>query len=151
MFGGHAQGAAESLEDRFALVVRVLAAQVVDVQRDQGMVDEALEKLARQIDVELADVRELSARPPQVETAFVVVPAGAVGGVAARLAADTMATDARAVAAVLAAERRLGRSAQEMPHNNKGYDILSTPAPAEDGSRGPSIFIEVKGRIAGAD
>ncbi|MBB4136227.1 helicase-related protein [Gordonia humi] len=100
---------------------------------------------------ELADERALSARPPRVETAFVVVPAGFVGGDVARHAADTMATDARAVAAVLAAEHRLGRSAEEMPHNNKGYDVLSTPAPLPDGSRPPSIFIEVKGRIVGAD
>ncbi|MCF8610755.1 DUF3883 domain-containing protein [Gordonia sp. HY285] len=100
---------------------------------------------------ELADERALAARPPRVETAFMVVPAGFVGGDVGRYAADTMVTDARAVAAVLAAEHRLGRSAEEMPHNNKGYDVLSTPARSSDGSRPPSIFIEVKGRIAGAD
>ena len=45
----------EGLEHRLALVVRVLAAQVVDVQRDQRVVGEALEELVGQLDVEAAD------------------------------------------------------------------------------------------------
>jgi hypothetical protein len=44
----------------------------------------------------------------------------------------------------MAAERRLGRQPHEMPPNNKGYDIESRDA---DGL----WFIEVKGRIVGAD
>ena len=48
----HAQRARERLEHRLALVVRVVAAQVVDVQRHQRVVDEALEELVRQVDVE---------------------------------------------------------------------------------------------------
>src|SRR3546814_14289470 len=36
---------------------RVAATQIVDVQRHLGVVDEALEELAEQIDVELADPR----------------------------------------------------------------------------------------------
>ena len=57
----HAQRARERLEDRLALVVRVVAAQVVDVHRRQRVVDEALEELVREVDVELADpgAREL--------------------------------------------------------------------------------------------
>lgn len=47
--------------------------------------------------------------------------------------------------AVLAAEQALGRNPVEMPHNNTGYDIHSTT------SDGQSVFIEVKGRIAGAE
>ena len=56
-FGGHAQRAREGLENRLALVMGVVAAQVVDVQRHLRMVDEALEELVRQVDVELADHR----------------------------------------------------------------------------------------------
>jgi hypothetical protein len=37
--------------------VRVVAAQVVDVQRDLRVVDETLEELVHQVDVELADER----------------------------------------------------------------------------------------------
>src|SRR3546814_5827188 len=38
-------------------MLRVFAAQIVDMQRDQGVIDEALEKLASQVHIELADVR----------------------------------------------------------------------------------------------
>ena len=44
----------------------------------------------------------------------------------------------------MAAERSLGRSPQEMPHSNPGFDISST-----DGA-GNRFLIEVKGRIEGA-
>ena len=40
-------------------MVRVLAAQVIDVQSHQRMVDEALEKFMRQIDIESTDHRAL--------------------------------------------------------------------------------------------
>src|SRR4051812_14677931 len=50
-----AQGAAECLERSFRLVVRVVAFEIVDVQGDQRVVDEALKKFAHQIDIELAD------------------------------------------------------------------------------------------------
>ena len=35
--------------------MRIFAAQVVEVQRDEGVVDEALEEFVHQVDVELAD------------------------------------------------------------------------------------------------
>src|SRR5690349_6325722 len=66
---GHAQCAAESLVHRFHLMMRVQAAQVVDMQRNAGMIDEAAEKFDREIDVERADARtrerhvEFEARP----------------------------------------------------------------------------------------
>ncbi|WP_341257548.1 helicase-related protein [Gordonia malaquae] len=100
---------------------------------------------------ELEDDRALSARPPKIESAFVVIPAGMVGGDASRYASDSTLTDARAVAAVLAAERALGRTPTEMAHNNPGYDILSLPPVGSDGARPRSVFIEVKGRVEGAD
>ncbi|WP_161896306.1 helicase-related protein [Gordonia spumicola] len=100
---------------------------------------------------ELADDRALSARPPRIESAFVVIPAGMVGGAVGRHAADSTATDERAVTAVLAAEHGLGRAPTEMAHNNPGFDILSVPPVGADGSRPKSVFIEVKGRIAGAE
>jgi hypothetical protein len=45
----------------------------------------------------------------------------------------------------MAAERKLGRDPLEMPPNNKGYDIESKD------SDGTIWFIEVKGRVAGAE
>jgi hypothetical protein len=50
-----------------------------------------------------------------------------------------------AVEAVLAAEVALGRSPTEMARNNKGFDIKSKRP------NGDLVFIEVKGRIEGAD
>ena len=49
-------------------------------------------------------------------------------------------TDRRAVDAVLAAERALGRDPDEQAHNNPGFDILS-----EDPATAIVYFIEVKG------
>lgn len=82
---------------------------------------------------------------------MLVIPAGMVGGRVADFARDTAVTERRAVDAVLAAERALGREPEEMPHNNKGYDIRSVPAPDADGVRGPTVTIEVKGRVEGAE
>ena len=68
-------------------------------------------------------------------------------------AADGTETDRRAVTAVLAAERTLGREPFEMVHNNEGYDVRSVllePIPLRDESLSHTIFIEVKGRITGA-
>ncbi|WP_233266803.1 helicase-related protein [Tomitella fengzijianii] len=62
-----------------------------------------------------------------------------------RHAVDTVTSDRRAVAMVLAAERALGRTPEEMPHNNPGFDIRSTTAD------GRTLLIEVKGRVMGAD
>ncbi|GAA4400063.1 helicase-related protein [Tsukamurella soli] len=105
-------------------------------------------ELERRLTTRLADLdaqARLSARPPVLTGAAVVIPAGLVGGEFGRYARDTAATERRAVDLVLAAEREIGRVPVEMPHNNKGYDVMST---APDGSR---VFIEVKGRVSGAD
>ena len=53
----HAQRATEGLEHGFDLVVGVGATQVVDVQADQGVIDEALEEFLEQIHIETADHR----------------------------------------------------------------------------------------------
>lgn len=54
---------------------------------------------------------------------------------------ETDEVDRRGVALAMEAERRLGRSPVEMPHNNKGFDIESCDA------HGSTFFIEVKSRI----
>ena len=51
-------------------------------------------------------------------------------------------TDRRAVAAVMKAERALGRVPEEQAHGNPGYDVLST-----DPATGTCYFIEVKGHL----
>jgi superfamily II DNA or RNA helicase len=108
--------------------------------------------LERRLERRLAELdadEGVIARPPAVSAAALVVPQGLLDQllgvpIAARFAPDTTETDRRAVAAVMAAERALGRDPRELPHNNPGYDIRSFYP------NGHSLFIEVKGRISGA-
>ncbi len=113
------------------------------------------EDLERRLEARMADLdraAHLHARTPVVAAVALVVPQGLVerlsGTTAPAIspyARDTAEVDRRAVAAVLAAERALGREPEVMPHNNPGFDIRSrTPD-------GHWVFIEVKGRILGAD
>ncbi|HEV2070244.1 MAG TPA: helicase-related protein [Acidimicrobiales bacterium] len=113
--------------------------------------DELEARLKRRID-ELDAQRQLAPMPPVVAGGALIVPAGLLASlegtsedVIGHHAAERAATERAAVDAVLAAERRLGRNPQEMPPNNKGYDIESRE---HDGTL---LFIEVKGRVAGAD
>ena len=93
---------------------------------------------------ELAKEAELVNHPPQVVAAALVIPQGLLDGLAgtepSMTPGDTTETDRRAVAAVMAAERRLGREPEEQEHNNPGFDILS-----RDPDTGRQFFIEVKG------
>ena len=115
--------------------------------RARQRADEAAERLERR-EKELAQQRKLSARQPRVAGGALVVPAGLLarlgGAEISTHARDTIRTDKLAVAAVLQAERDLGRNPTEMPHNNKGYDIQSRSADNH------LLFIEVKGRVEGA-
>jgi superfamily II DNA or RNA helicase len=119
---------------------------------------ETAEKRARDLERRLEKrLEELTANemlrplPPVVTGGALVVPHGAIERLAgqrnqptATYAKDTAEVDRRAVATVMRAERSLGREPQEMPHSNPGYDVRSlTPD-------GHWVFIEVKGRIAGA-
>lgn len=94
---------------------------------------------------------QLAPRAPLVVGAALVLPAGLVHPLTQPVHATnhpiaTEEVERRAVDAVLAAEARLGRASQEMPHNNPGYDVRSTGPAADE-----ILFIEVKGRIEGAD
>ena len=59
--------------------------------------------------------------------------------------ADRERTDRLAVAAVMEAERKLGREPTEMPHHHPGYDIES-----KDPNTNQLLFIEVKGKSPNA-
>jgi Helicase conserved C-terminal domain/Domain of unknown function (DUF3883) len=110
--------------------------------------------LERRLEKRLADLdrdEELIARPPVISASTLVIPQGLLDKLLgrvpdpARTARDTALSERRAVDAVLAAERVLGRAPEEMAHNNPGYDIRSrTP-------EGHWIFVEVKGRVLGAE
>lgn len=100
---------------------------------------------------ELDREEQLQALPPVLVGGALVVPAGLLARLRGEREASpeayalrTAEVECRAVDAVLAIERRLGRDPLEMPHSNPGYDIRSTD------TDGHLSFIEVKGRIAGA-
>ena len=92
---------------------------------------------------------QLATRLPSIVAAALVLPfVGHVEEVPATSpmrAVETQEVERRGVDAVLAAERALGRVPTEMPHNNKGYDVRSVRG--DD----PTIFLEVKARIEGAE
>ena len=116
-----------------------------------------LERRAEDLDARLAARlrnlaldAELTLKPPHVAGVALVVPLSAVtaGDAPAEpdgRARETREVERRAVDAVLAAEKALGREPEEMPVNNPGYDIRTT---APDGH---VVFIEVKGRLSGAE
>lgn len=95
----------------------------------------------RELDIEA----DLVNHAPTVVAAALVIPQGLldrIQGVEPVEVDPEIAkkTDRRAVAAVLAAERSLGREPVEQDHNNPGFDILST-----DPATGIVYQIEVKG------
>ena len=111
--------------------------------------DELLARLERRMD-ELERERHVSTIPPTVIGGAVVIPQGLLDQLSGETTAEVEALDREridqlAVAAVMNAERRLGRQPREMPHENPGYDIES-----KDPSNNSLLFIEVKGKAAGA-
>ncbi|MCL4290752.1 MAG: DEAD/DEAH box helicase [Thermoleophilia bacterium] len=120
--------------------------------RARQRADDLQARLKRRIG-ELDQERQLSPLPPVVAGGALVIPRGLIErlrgsrqGEPAAHAKDRERVERIAVDAVLAAERALGRIPEEKPRNNPGFDILSRPP---DGGR--LLFIEVKGRVAGAD
>jgi superfamily II DNA or RNA helicase len=114
--------------------------------RARARADEFEARLARrraELDLE-ATVQN---NPPTVIGAALIVPQTLLdtlgtGTTPVSTTGDTKETDRRAVAAVMAAERALGRHPTEMDHNNPGFDIDSV-----DPVTGIHYFIEVKGHL----
>lgn len=112
------------------------------------------ERLKRRL-LELDLDERLLPRPPHVAGGALVLPQGLVDRLLGRpvdsaeitaVTRDTAAVERRAIMTVIEAEQRLGRQPEEMPPNNKGFDLRSWTA---DGKG--VVHLEVKGRIAGAD
>ena len=98
---------------------------------------------------ELDREAQISALPPVVLGGLMVVPAGLVAAMTGRQApdhpVDTQIAAARARAIVMEAERALGFDPTDRELEKLGYDIESRV------SGGRLRFLEVKGRVAGAD
>jgi SNF2 family DNA or RNA helicase len=105
-------------------------------------------RLEKRLD-ELRLERQLSPLPPVVLGGLLVVPIGLLNGIAGRptvaVSPDTLASAARARAAIMEVERRLGFDPVDKEADKLGYDIESSIP-----GTGRLRFIEVKGRIAGA-
>lgn len=116
-------------------------------QRADGL-ESRLKRRLEELDAE----GQISPLPPVLSGGALVIPAGLLASMQATSlpevadhARERTITERAAVDAVLAAERRMGRTPYEMPPNNKGYDIESKD---DDGTL---WFIEVKGRVSGAE
>lgn len=110
------------------------------------------EALTRRLDRRVNDLdkeRDISARPPRVTGACLVITQGWLDAQvdpesATHRAKETARIERLAVDAVLRVEEALGHEPTEMHHSNPGYDIESETPEGLD-------FIEVKGRIEGGD
>jgi hypothetical protein len=119
-------------------------------QEARRRADDLQARLQRRL-AELDREAQVSALPPVVLGGLVVVPIGLLASMAGRPLAistfpvDTQESAARARAAVMEVERRLGFDPTDREFEKLGYDIESC-VPG-----GCLRFIEVKGRIAGAE
>ncbi len=108
-----------------------------------------LQKRMEQLDLEA----QIAALPPVILGGLVVVPAGLLATITGRpagetpaLPADTQASAARARAVIMEIERSLGFEPIDREFERLGYDIES-----RDPATGKLRFIEVKGRVSGAE
>ncbi len=107
-----------------------------------------LQKRMEKLDLE----KQISALPPVVLGGLIVVPMGLVAEMTSSplpttlTGGDKQASAARARAVVMEVERRLGFEPTDREFERLGYDIES-----RDPETGKLRFIEVKGRIAGAE
>jgi superfamily II DNA or RNA helicase len=111
--------------------------------------DELQARLQRRME-EIKRERQLAPLPPVVLGGLLVVPIGFIramnGEASTQVAVDTQAAAARAREIVMEVERGLGFAPVDREFEKLGYDIES----AIPGT-GRLRFIEVKGRVAGAD
>jgi superfamily II DNA or RNA helicase/predicted nucleotidyltransferase len=120
--------------------------------RARQRADDLQARLQRRTE-ELERERLLSPLPPVIAGGALVVPAGLLERLRGEraesptsFARETERAERLAMAAVLAAERALGRRPKEMAHNNPGYDVLS-----RDPVTHTLVFLEVKARVLGVD
>jgi superfamily II DNA or RNA helicase len=124
--------------------------------------DELSGRLQKRED-DLSRERQITARPPTVLGGALVIPVGwfaqATAGSEAHALRETppaalgtsdKEVERLAMEAVMARERSLGFAPRDVSKENRGYDIESR-YPATHEKKGQLRFIEVKGRVAGAD
>ncbi|MEJ5337556.1 MAG: helicase-related protein [Thermus sp.] len=139
---------AQELKEKEARGQRNAKLNWQEAQKRADEFRERLEKRMKELDLEA----QVFAKPPILLGGAVVVPKGLLerllGEPPSResLPKDTQAAAARARAIVMEVERRLGFEPVDRELERLGYDIES-----RDPKTGRLRFIEVKGRVAGAD
>jgi SNF2 family DNA or RNA helicase len=127
--------------------------QRINAQNAEATAQRLVERLHKR-QAELDRERQISALPPILRGAALVIPKGLLTARAATTEAPTPSgfeedpiaraeIERLAMEAVIAAERRLGNIPRDVSAENKGYDIES-----RDPKAGHLRFIEVKGRHA---
>lgn len=118
----------------------------------QARADELVARLDKR-QKELEQERQLSPLPPVVVGAALIVPGGLLArllgkreSVASMFARETKRVEQMAMEAVMAAEKALGYEPRDVSAEKCGYDIESRMT-----GIGRLRFIEVKGRVEGAD
>jgi SNF2 family DNA or RNA helicase len=123
-------------------------------QEARRRADDLQARLQRRL-ADLDREAQISALPPVVLAGLVVVPFGLLAEMTGRplptpaSPADTQASAARARARVMEVERALGFEPRDRELEKLGYDIESRVLSGPD--KGRLRFIEVKGRVTGAD
>jgi hypothetical protein len=120
--------------------------------RARERADELEGRLKRRME-ELEQERKLSPLPPNLMGGALIIPVGLLlklkgesGSPAALFARETARIEKIAMETVMKQEIELGFTPRDVSAEKCGYDIESSPG---DGS--PLRFLEVKGRIAGAE
>ena len=114
--------------------------------------DELTRRLQKRMD-ELAQERRVSPLPPHVIGGAMIIPLGLLRklqgstGEPAMFARETARVEHAAMEAVMVAERGLGYEPRDVSADKCGYDVESKGV----GNDGHLRFIEVKGRVKGAD
>jgi hypothetical protein len=123
-------------------------------QNAQRRAEDLAERLRRRLE-RLEQERFISSQPPRVLGGMLVIPRGLLAAAAPAAGAPTgfsedpearRRIELAAMEAVMATERELGNTPKDISAQKVGYDIISYD-PRTDRQR----FIEVKGRIDGAD
>ena len=119
-------------------------------QEARRRADELQARLEKRL-AELDREAQISALPPVVLGGLVVMPLGLIAAMTGKAVktfpgGDTQASAARARAIVMAVERQLGFEPADREFEQLGYDIESRVP-----GTGRLRFIEVKGRVSGAD
>jgi len=123
----------------------------LNAQEARRRADELQGRLQRRLE-QLDNEAQISALPPVALGGLIVVPAGLVAAMtgrplpAAASSPDTQAAAAQARAIIMEVERGLGFEPVDREFERLGYDIES-----RDPRTGKLRFLEVKGRITGAE